>query len=197
MPIEFVKFAVLGVVSASLVLGGCASRSAKDAAEANQIEQHPVTVDIYGGSNLNADDRGRPMALVIKLYRLKDPDAFQRASVEDLATNVKDHETLGDDLVDVKELVLTPGQQIEREQILSSEVGYLGVMAEFRNPFKERWKFVFADKGFAVKGKNAKRSLVIGVHECAMTVSEGTLYQSQGINPGSLGGVVCRAPAAR
>lgn len=197
MRIEFIKFAISGAILASFVLNGCASRSAKEAAEANQIEQHPVTVDIYGGSNLNADDKGRPMALVVKLYRLKDPDAFQRASVEDLSTNAKDHETLGDDLVDVKELVLTPGQQIEREQVLSSEVKYLGVMAEFRNPFKERWKFVFADKNFAVKGKNTKRNVVIGAHECAMTVSEGIPYQPQGTNPSSLGGVVCHAPTAK
>lgn len=145
-----------------------------------------VTVQTHAGTGLNADDKGRALAVTMKFYRLKDATAFTQASYEALSSYEKERTALGGDLVDVKEATLLPGQEFQRSLTMDQDAKYIGVVVLFRRPFPDRWRFVFS-------GKEAgnQKGIVLGVHNCAMTVSKGTPYQTQVVNPSSLGGVVC------
>jgi len=147
----------------------------------------PIQIQIYAGGNLNADEHGRPMAVVFKFYRLRDPGAFMQASYDVLSDVQKERAALAADIVEVKELVVTPGQDFQRTEFLSIETGYIGVVALFRKPFPERWRMVFS----GTQPSN-RLGVVIGAHACALTVSKGVPFNAQLINAGSLGGVVCR-----
>jgi len=145
-----------------------------------------IDLRIYAGRNLNADDRGRGMAVVLRFYRLKDPAAFMQSSYDALADSRQEKSPLATDVVEVKELVVKPGQEILRSEMLGDAAPYLGVVALFRKPTADRWRLVFS----GADAENAK-GIVLGVHECAMTVSQGVPFNAQLVNPGSLGGVLC------
>ncbi len=147
----------------------------------------PIDLKLFAGRSLNADDRGRGMAVVVRFYRLRDPAAFMQASYEVLADPAKEKSALAADLVDVKEVAVRPGDELSRVETVSGEAPYIGVVALFRTPSPDRWRLVFSgdDKG------NAK-GIVLGAHACALTVSQGVPYNAQLVNPGSLGGVTCR-----
>ncbi|MEN3109831.1 type VI secretion system lipoprotein TssJ [Uliginosibacterium paludis] len=193
---------ICGVFLMILVfLSGCASEGLskiKDgalglvgASSVNEKKLQPVSrqveLKLFAGRSLNADDRGRGMAVVVRFYRLKDPAAFMQASYEVLADPAREKAALAADLVDVKEVAVKPGEELSRVETLSAEAPYVGVVALFRTPAPDRWRLVFAgeDKG------NAK-GIVLGAHACALTVSQGVPYNAQLVNPGSLGGVTCR-----
>ena len=53
----------------------------------------------------------------------------------------------------------------------------LGIVALFRSPAAQRWKFAFNTE------KNEKSGIVIGLHACAMTVTSGTLTTPAGATP--------------
>lgn len=197
----FDRFRVFLLFLAFFLLQGCGGNNLEKIAEgtlgavglykaADDVTkggEHKVSLQIHAGGNLNADSKGRPMAVVLKVYRLKNPDLFMQTPSDVLASTEGERQALNGDLVDVKEVVVTPGQEIQRDLVVGGDGPYLGVVVLFHHPFPERWKFVFSGKD-----KANEKGIVIGVHECAMTVSEGVPYQSQLINPGSLGGVVCQ-----
>lgn len=146
-----------------------------------------VDLRIFAGRNLNADDRGRGMAVVFHFYRLRDPAAFMQASYETLSDPAQVKAVLAADLVETKELVVKPGEEVLRSEMLGGDAAYLGVVALFRKPSPDRWRLVFSGSD----SRNV-RGIVLGAHECAMTVSQGVPFNAQLVSPGSLGGVVCR-----
>lgn len=169
---------VVGITSA-------AEQAAKSAAARESAK--PVSVNIYAGRNLNSDSHGRGMATVFRIYRLRDPAAFMQATYEQLADAQGEKSLLGADLVDVKEWVVKPGEEVLRTETLGGEAAYLGVVALYRKPAPDRWRLSFARSNPA-----NDKGIVIGAHACAMTVSRGEPFQAQLVNAGSLGGVLCR-----
>lgn len=153
----------------------------------NQPTSHPMELKLFAGRSLNADDRGRGMAVVVRFYRLKDPAAFMQASYEVLSDPSREKAALGADVLDVKEVAVKPGEELSRIETVSTDAPYVGVVALFRTPAPDRWRLVFSgdEKG------NAK-GIVLGAHACALTVSQGVPHNAQLVNPGSLGGVTCR-----
>ncbi len=144
-----------------------------------------VTLRIHAGETLNSDTAGRSLSLVAKIYKLKAVEAFLQTpydNFKDLAT-VKAPAIEG--VVEVREIVLTPGQKYEVIESIPSEVTHLAVVALFRAPDEQRWRFAFDVKGASTTG------ITIGVHGCAMSVSEG---QPLNTPPESLrlAGVRCR-----
>lgn len=189
-------------VLAVAVLGGCASSAATaigvvanvalQAAGLKKEDKGPpppklIELRIHAGSNLNADDTGHGLAVVARIYKLRDANAFMSAPHDAFGSADREKRALGDDLIEVREMVLMPGQRIQTRERMTSDMAYMGVIVQFRRPAPERWRFAFAQADIE------KTGVTIGVHECALTVSEGKAY---GVDPAlaaSLAPVECAA----
>jgi type VI secretion system protein VasD len=168
--------------SATAVSDGAAA--AKDELAKLPIKRD-VTLRIHAGQVLNADANGRALSLVTRIYRLRSTAQFTQASYASFAAGDAAKAPFAEDVVSVEEVVLTPGQKYEVVQSLPLEVSHLAVVALFRAPDEQRWRFVFEAKAAAKSG------VTLGAHGCALSVSEG---EPQGASPDALrlAGVRCR-----
>ena len=128
-----------------------------------------IGLTLYAAPNLNAANDKRPLALVVRLYALKDPTSFQQAPFDTFTDPAKEKSTLGGDLLGVREVTLIPGQRYNVTEKVSREAQAFGIVALFRDPAMQRWKFAFDP------GKSEKSGIMIGLHNCAMTVTNGTV----------------------
>lgn len=129
-----------------------------------------VTLRIHAGSNLNANDEGLAYSVVARIYKLREVAPFMSTSYSTFGNAGREREALGDSLLEVREMVLTPGQHLESGERLSGDAAFIGVVMLFRNPAAERWRVAFA------KADMDKGGVTIGVHRCAMTVTSGKVY---------------------
>lgn len=126
-----------------------------------------VRLEIDAATDLNADDRGRGLALIAHVYKLRDTTAFMQTPLARFLNPDDEKTALGSDRVDVHEIVLTPGQQFETHEMLGNDSPWLGVVAFFRKPAPYRWRFVFKTDDIE------KTGVRIGAHACALTVTAG------------------------
>ena len=126
-----------------------------------------VTLRIHAGDTLNSDTTGRSLSLVAKVYRLKAIEPFLQTPYDSFKDLPGGKATPIEGVVEVREIVLTPGQKYEVIESVPSDVTHLAVVALFRAPDDKRWRFAFDVKGAAATG------ITIGMHGCAMSVSEG------------------------
>jgi type VI secretion system protein VasD len=145
-----------------------------------------VPLNIFAGTGLNTDAQGRSNAVVVKVYRLRNNETFLGAPYEALVDPAREKAALGQDLLDVREVMLVPGQKLEFKEKLPAETAFIAVAALFRTPSAERWRY-----SFPVDAANAK-GVIIGVHGCALTVSQGTVSGSKVTDMNSLTGVRCQ-----
>ena len=88
------------------------------------------------------DDSGASLPVVVRVYQLRAKDKFQQGTFKALWKN--DKEFLEGDLLDRKEITVRP----DAETVLDVEVdvkhgaAFLGVMALFRQPDVEGWKYL-------------------------------------------------------
>lgn len=163
-----------------LLLGGCAAGSTVEkiadiALEATGMKNTPearkppreVAVKLHAGNNLNADDEGRPLAAVVRLYQLKQVAAFLRVPYYVFLDPLKEKEMLSADLLQTREIILTPGQRFEEVEKVTKEAGFIGVVTLFHSPAPQRWRMAFRADEAEDKG------LILGIHSCAMTVGNG------------------------
>lgn len=122
---------------------------------------------IFASESLNVNDNGQPLALVLRLYKLKSPDAFLQAPADIFGDPGKEKAALNDDLVAARELQLLPGQHYEAMDKVTREARYVGVVALFRNPVQNRWRYAFS------ASSAEKSGLSLGAHACAMSVQNG------------------------
>lgn len=134
------------------------------------LEQIPidrkVPLRLHAGDRLNVDVNGRSLSVVVRIYRLKSATAFLAAPYSAFASAAAEQAALGGDLVEVREIVLAPGQKHEVVEKLPLTLGFIGVVALFRTPAPERWHFVFPAKG-------SEGGITLGLHACAMNVAAG------------------------
>ncbi len=143
----------------------------------SQKPPREVPLKLTAGNNLNAANDRRPVAVVVRLYSLKDPTSFLQAPFDTFIDPAREKQTLGADLVQVREMTLIPGQRYDFTEKVSREATTLGVVALFRSPASQRWKFAFNTE------KNEKSGIVIGLHACAMTLASGTPTTAAGSAP--------------
>ncbi|ROS00035.1 type VI secretion system protein VasD [Sinobacterium caligoides] len=96
-----------------------------------------ASFEIEASDNLNPDHDGRASPLTLRIYKLSDNRQFSREEFIDLYRNA--NQLLGNDLIDtivLKELV--PGEQRVETIELSSEVRFLGILAEYSQYEKSR-----------------------------------------------------------
>lgn len=152
-------------------LAGAALEAAglRKAPELPDAQKPPRTVAlrIHAADKLNTDARGQPLALVARIYKLRQSAAFERMPYEAFLKPDADKLALGTDLLEVKEITLVPGQRYEVAEKVSREAGYVGVVALFHSPAAQRWRLAFAATDAEQQG------LTIGAHACALSVGSG------------------------
>jgi len=128
-----------------------------------------VIIRLHAGDVLNTTPDGRSLSIVARLYKLRDRTAFEQASYEmlqDSRAAAPQAEWMRD-VVETKEIVLTPGQKFEAVETVPPEAAYIAVVASFRAPAPQRWRFIFETKQAAHTG------LTLGLHACALSVAAG------------------------
>lgn len=127
-----------------------------------------VPLKLHAATRLNVDARGQPLALAVRLYKLRQKDAFEGAPYATFLDPRLERESLGADLVEVREIMLVPGQRYEVTEKVAREAGHVGIVALFHTPAAGRWRT-------AISSLDAERDgLNVGLHACAMSVGSGT-----------------------
>jgi type VI secretion system protein VasD len=164
-------------VLACMVLAGCAGGAGPSGLlEATGLRKPPplpdaqlpprsVALRLHAAKRLNLDGRGQSLALLVRVYKLRQRAAFEAAPYAAFLSPQAEREALGADLLEVRELTLVPGQQLELDEKLSREAGWLGVVALYHSPQQQGWRLAFA----ASEAEQA--GVTIGLHACAMTSS--------------------------
>jgi type VI secretion system protein VasD len=167
------------VIAGLLALQGCAAGSIAGAAleiagmrkatELPEAQKPPrnVTIRLHASRNLNAGSGSQPLALAARIYKLRQPAAFQQMSFDGFLNPHSERELLGGDLLEVKEVMLIPGQRYEIVEKTTREAFYIGVVALFRTPAENRWRLAFA------AGDAEKSGITIGLHACALNAGAG------------------------
>ena len=157
---------VSAMASSALEASGLKKPTAPEVTDALKVPR-TVPIKLHASSALNIDQAGRPLALIAKIYKLRQNTAFVQATYATFLSPQKEKEALGNDLIEVKEVTLIPGQRYEFLEKVSHEAKYIGVVALFRNPAPARWRADF----FAASAEDS--GIVIGIHACALTIGAG------------------------
>lgn len=188
---------------AVMLLAGCASAGDKmhkamqavglskpDPAAASQVSvpiETKIPLRIYAGTNLNAGQGRKPLALVVKIYHLRSSDRFEHVPFDTFLDNAREHQALGDALIDSHEMLVLPDQHYVTEEKMPAGTHYIGVVALFRSPAARRWRFLYDVEA------SKKSGITIGAHACAMSSTAGELLTSLMNDPASLSSVQCPA----
>jgi len=159
-----------GVLDKALEAVGLAKPAAPDIpVEGVRLTPPPqkITLRLHAGDIVNTDTNGRPLALVARVYKLRSPTALLQAPYDAFKDAASEKRLLGDDIVEVRELVMTPGKKHEVVETMPAGATHIAVIALLRAPDPDRWKFVFAAKDAARTG------ITLGMHACALSVAEG------------------------
>jgi type VI secretion system protein VasD len=168
-------------------LSGCGGNgSLMNNAPAAQLQQQPrkLALHLHAATRLNVDARGRPLALLLRVYKLRQRGAFEQAPYAAFLSPQAEREALGADLLEASEVTLVPGQRLDLDQTLAREAGYLGVVALFHTPARQGWRAAFAAPDAEQAG------ITLGLHACALSVGAGAA--ASGEPPPSLSLVRCQ-----
>ena len=175
---------ILVSVSLSLMLAGCGGAAlaplANVALEAAGIRKPPelpesqkpprnVPLRLHAAGKLNADSEGHPLALSVRLYKLRHMAAFEKMPYAAFLNPRMERESLGADLVEVREIMLVPGQRYETTEKVGREAGHIGIVALFHRPAAQRWRAAFPVQDAEREG------ITVGLHTCAMSVGTAAL----------------------
>lgn len=148
-------------IAAALALAACAGGGAQ-LAEAQKAPRQ-VAIEIQAAPKLNTNRKGQPLALVARIYKLRQRMAFDQAPFDAFMNPAREREALGADLLEVKEVMLIPGQQYKVTEKVGREAGFVGVVALFHNPAAQRWRAAFP------AAEIEKTGLALGAHACSLT----------------------------
>ena len=178
---------------ACMVAAGCAGGGPAGLLEATGIRKPPplpdaqlpprnVALRLHAAKRLNLDGRGQSLALLVRVYKLRQRAAFEQAPYAAFMSPQQEREALGADLLEVRELTLVPGQQLELNEKLPRDAAFLGVVALFHSPLQQGWRLAFAAPDAEQAG------VTIGLHACAMTstAAGGGATSSAAVKPLSL-----------
>ncbi len=125
-------------IGAALLMGfalvaGCASSPPK-----------PTLVNgtIQAAANLNPSVSQRPSPLMLRVYELRSPTAFNQADFMGLYS--AEQAALGGDLLAREEMTLQPGETRPYNKTLNPETRFVGVFAAYRDLERARWRTVVA-----------------------------------------------------
>ena len=129
---NMLRRALLLVLSVLCFLGGCSTLSPYS-------NMTKINLQLTGSDRLNPDLNGRPSPIVVRLYELKHPVAFENADFFSLYERAKEY--LEPDLVASEELELRPGQSVDLKLSVHDGSRYVGVLAAYRDLPETRWHY--------------------------------------------------------
>lgn len=98
-----------------------------------------LNLTLTASERLNPDLNGRPSPIVVRLYELKHPVAFENADFFSLYERAK--ESLAPDMVATEELELRPGQTVDLKLSVQEGSRYVGVLAAYRDLPEASWRY--------------------------------------------------------
>ncbi|QJE02858.1 type VI secretion system lipoprotein TssJ [Massilia forsythiae] len=155
-----------GLAGAALEATGLRKPSPPALPEALQPPRN-VALHLHAAKRLNLDPRGQSLALLVRVYKLRQRAAFEQAPYAAFLSPQAEREALGADLVEVKEFTLVPGQRLDLNEKLARDASYIGVVALFHSPARDGWRLAFA----AADAEQA--GVTLGLHACAMSAGAG------------------------
>lgn len=126
-----------------------------------------IKLRLLASDALNLNASGQPVAVLTRLYQLKSPDAFLKAPFEAFGDPAKEKEALGDDLIETRDVQLIPGQHYKTTDVVNRDIGFIGIVALYRNPDRLHWRYAFKTDRAEFSGVS------LALHACAMTVHQG------------------------
>ncbi|KQQ89192.1 type VI secretion system lipoprotein TssJ [Massilia sp. Leaf139] len=138
-----------------------------------------IPLRLHAAPKLNADAKGRPLAVVARIYTLRQNAAFEAAPYATFLTPGLDREAFGADLLEVKDVTLVPGQRYEVVERVTRDAAYVGVVALFHSPAPQRWRMSFA----AAEAERA--GVTVAVQACALAAGAGAQPSAGGKATGS------------
>lgn len=151
-------------VNLALETTGLKQKSSDGASVPYQV---PMTVST--GTELNTTSDGQSLALVLKVYQLRTPQAFMVLTYTDASSADGGKEILGSDLISYKEITVVPGRTYDLKQSIPGDGTTIGIVGLFRAPANNRWKIAFDAKASRDSG------ITVGAHACALTAGLGAL----------------------
>jgi len=155
------------VMCFTCLLGGCAGGTLglRKPAPVPESQQPPrnVVVHLHAAPRLNVDARGQSLALLVKIYKLRQRGAFDQAPYAAFLSSRTERDALGADLVEVREVTLVPGQRLDVGDRLARDTPWLGVVALFHAPAGNAWRAVVP----AADAEGA--GVTVGLHACALS----------------------------
>jgi type VI secretion system protein VasD len=146
----------------SLMLAGCAGSGAK------APPPRDVAIKLHAAARLNSDPKGQSLALVTRIYTLRQQAAFERAPFDAFLSPQKEKEALGTDLIDVKEVMLVPGQRYDAIERVGPEAAFIGVVGLFHSPSARRWRVAFT------VAEAERLGISIAAQACSLNVVSGS-----------------------
>ncbi|RMR55136.1 type VI secretion system lipoprotein TssJ [Pseudomonas cichorii] len=122
----------LAALTALVVLAGCSTFSPYS-------HLTKLNLKLTASDRLNPDLNGRPSPIVVRLFELKHPVAFENADFFSLYERAK--ESLAPDMVTSEELELRPGETVELKLTVGEGSRYVGVLAAYRDLPETRWRY--------------------------------------------------------
>lgn len=111
-----------------------------------------VEVTVTAGDRLNPDESGSSLPTNVRIYFLKSAGKAEVAEFADLYQ--RDKEVLGEELVAMEQLVLSPGETATRKLAPEKGAGAVLVMGVFRKPVGMTWRAL----AVLPQGKDARLS---------------------------------------
>lgn len=124
-----------------------------------------VQLRLETAQDMNAGDDGQGLSTVFRVYKLKDQNAFMATPYSAFGNPEREKSAFGQDLLEVREMILSPGEILDLKEKVPPDSGYLGTVALYRQPSPQRWRFVFA------AADSEKTGITLGLHACAMTAT--------------------------
>ena len=168
------------LVNNALEATGLRKPAAAPDAQLAMQQPRKVALHLHAATRLNTDEHGQALALLVRIYKLRQRGAFEAAPYAAFLSPQAEREALGADLLEVSEVTLVPGQHLDLDQSVAREAGYLGVVALFHAPARQGWRAAFA-------AQDAERAgITLGLHACALSVGAGAGASGEAPPPLSL-----------
>ncbi|POA17575.1 type VI secretion system lipoprotein TssJ [Pseudomonas sp. FW300-N1A1] len=138
----------LGAVAMMMVLTACGvtervTKRVDDTWAGDMLfgDSEKIILTSDGGNQLNPDESGKPLSVVIRVYQLTSLERFASIDTDTLWDDPK--KALGNTLIENREITLLPGMGQIDQWPLNKAAGYVGVAAFFRSDENSRWKVAF------------------------------------------------------
>ncbi len=158
---------MISAITCLLTLAGCgALGKSPELPEALQAPRQ-VALHLQAAQRLNVSAAGQSLALIVRIYKLRQNNTFENAPFAAFLDPGSEKQLLGTDLLEVREVTMVPGRQLDLDEKVSREAGYIGVVALFRAPAPQGWRAAF-------RSADAERSgVTVGLLACALSVGGG------------------------